>query len=131
MSPKQVPKIEGFYQPLGPYSHVVSAGGFLFVSAQTPLRPDGSSREFVGADIKEQTRQTLSNIKTILEKCGSSMEDVVKVTVYLANPRDSAGMNEVYKEFFPRDPPARSPAKLGIEMPNLLVAFDVVAVQRK
>ncbi len=107
MTRKSIAKIEGYYQPLGPYSHVVKACGFVFLSAQTPLRPDGSSKDFVGSDVREQMRQALSNVKMLLERSGSSMEDVVKVTVYLANPMDSGAMNEVYKDFFPKDPPAR------------------------
>jgi len=128
---KTTPKIERYYTPLGPYSHVVAANGFIFLSAQAPLRPDGSSKDFVGSDVKEQTHQVLSNIKLLLEKAGSSMDDVVKVTVYLASPRDSGAMNEVYKEFFKNDPPTRAIARIGIESPGLLVAMDVIAVQRK
>ncbi len=131
MSPKSVTKVDGYYQPLGPYSHVVGANCFLFLSAQVSLRPDGSSKEFVGKDVKEQTRQVLGNIKLLLEKSGSSMEDVVKVTVFLANPKDSAGMNEVYREFFPREPPARAVAKLGLESPDILIAIDVIATRKK
>jgi len=131
MSPKSIPRIEGYYTPLGPYSHVVAANGFIFLSAQTPLKPDGSSKEFIGSDVKEQTRQVLSNVKLLLEKAGSSLEEVVKVTVYLTNPKDSGAMNEVYKEFFPRDPPARALARIGLEPPGLLVAVDVIAVQKR
>ena len=131
MSPKSIPRIEGYYTPLGPYSHVVAANGFIFLSAQTPLKSDGSSKEFIGTDVKEQTRQVLSNVKLLLEKAGSSLEEVVKVTVYLTNPKDSGAMNEVYKEFFPRDPPARALARIGLEPPGLLVAVDVIAVQKR
>jgi len=130
LTKKSIAKIEGYYQPLGPYSHVVKAGGFVFLSAQTPLRPDGSSKDFVGSDVKEQTRQALTNVKMLLERSGSSLEDVVKVTVYLANPKDSGAMNEVYKDFFPKDPPARALARLGLEPPGLLVAVDVIAVEK-
>lgn len=131
LSPKSVTRTEGYYQPLGPYSHVVSANGFIFLSAQTPMKPDGSSKEFIGSNVKEQTRQVLSNVKLLLEKAGSSLEDVVKVTVYLKDPKDSGGMNEVYKEFFSKEPPVRSLARIGLEPPGLLVAVDVIAVQKK
>jgi hypothetical protein len=70
-------------------------------------------------------------VKLLLEKAGSSMENVVKVTVYLTNPKDSGAMNEVYREFFPREPPARSLARIGLEPQGLLVAVDVIAVQKK
>ena len=131
MPKKSIPKIQGYYQPLGPYSHVVKADGLVFLSAQTPMKPYGSSTEFAGSDVREQTRQALSNVKTLLEKSGSSMENVLKVTVYLANPKDSGAMNEVYKEFFPKNPPARALARIGLEPPGLLVAIDVVAVEKE
>jgi len=95
------------------------------------MKPDGSSKEFIGSNVKEQTRQVLSNVKLLLEKAGSSLEDVVKVTVYLKDPKDSGGMNEVYKEFFSKEPPVRSLARIGLEPPGLLVAVDVIAVQKK
>ena len=131
MTKKNVITIDGYYQPLGPYSHVVKAEGLIFLSAQTPLKPDGSSKEFIGSDVKGQTRQVLENVKTLLEGSGSSLEDVVKVTVYLANPKDSGAMNEVYREFFPREAPARALARLGLEPPGLLVAIDVIAVEKR
>ena len=125
---QHIAQIPGYVKPLGPYSHAVAANGFVFISAQTPLKAGGRAGEFVGATVEEQTRQVLRNIEAILKELGGSLEDVVRTTVYLANPADFAKMNEAYGAFFPRDPPARSPARLGTEMPGLLVAIDAIAV---
>ncbi len=129
MTSKSVVNVPGYYRPIGPYSHIIATSEFLFLAMQTPMKPDGTSKEFVGKDIKEQTRQTLTNIKQLLESAGSSLENVVKVTAYLSKSEDFSGMNEVYREFFQQEPPARSVAKLGIEIPNLMVAFDVIALK--
>jgi len=120
--------IPGYVKPLGPYSHAVVANGFVFVSAQTPLKPGGRPGEFGGSTIEEQTRQALRNIETILKEVGGSLADVVRTTVYLANAADFAKMNEAYAAFFPSDPPARSPARLGTEVPGMLVAIDAIAL---
>ncbi|OGS50484.1 MAG: hypothetical protein A3K65_09550 [Euryarchaeota archaeon RBG_16_68_12] len=124
---KHVPLVKDF-KPLGPYSHAVVAGGFVFISAETPLKPGGQPGEFVGTAVGEQTRQALRNIESILKDLGLTLADVVKTTVYLANPADYKGMNEAYRESFPEEPPARSIARFGAEVPGLLVAIDAVAV---
>ncbi len=129
MTSKSVVNVPGYYRPIGPYSHIIATNDLLFLAMQTPMKPDGMSKEFVGKDIKKQTRQTLNNIKQLLESAGSSLKKVVKVTAYLSRSEDFSEMNEAYKEFFQEEPPARSVAKLGIEMPNLLVAFDVIALK--
>ena len=92
-------------KPQGPYSQAVKAGLFVFVAGQIPMTPEG---EFVQGGIEAQTRQVLENIKAILEAGGSSLQQVVKVTVYLADMEDFAKMNAVYAEYFAQDPPARS-----------------------
>jgi len=125
---KHVPVIKDFVKPLGPYSHAVVANGFVFISGQTPLKPGGSPGEFAGPAIGDQVRQTVKNIETILNDLGGALEDVVKVTVYLANPADYKAMNEAYRELFPSEPPARSIARLGAEVPGLLVSLDAIAV---
>lgn len=101
--------------PVGPYSQAVEKNGFLFISGQIPTD--------IGADIKTQTREVLNNIKTIMEESGYKMEDVVKTTIYLTDLSRFSSVNEVYKEFFAKDPPARStvgvsslPKGVGIEM---------------
>jgi 2-iminobutanoate/2-iminopropanoate deaminase len=85
--------------PKGPYSPVVKAGGFVFLAGQIPQEK---------GDIKQETRQVLTNIKTMLEGVGASMKQVVKSVVYLSDAADFAGMNEVYAEFFGDDKPVRT-----------------------
>ncbi len=125
---RSVPTLRGHPKPLGPYSPCVVANDLVFISAQTPLKPGGAPGEWASAEVAGQTRQCLANIRSILEELGLTMDSVVKTTVFLADPKDFAAMNEAYKESFPQDPPARSPAKLGIESPGLKVAIEAIAV---
>jgi 2-iminobutanoate/2-iminopropanoate deaminase len=124
---KHGPDVKDF-KALGPYSHAVVANGFVFISAETPLKPGGPPGEFVGTTVGDQTRQALRNIETILKDLGLSLRDVVKTTVYLVNPADSKAMNEAYRESFPEEPPARSIARFGADVAGLLVAIDAVAL---
>ena len=91
---------------IGPYSQAVKAGNMLFVSGQIPIDP--ATGAFAGEDIVTQTRQSLTNLKAILEAAGYSCADVVKTTVLLADMGDFAAMNGVYAEFFPENSPARA-----------------------
>lgn len=125
---KHVPAIKDCVKPLGPYSHAVVANGFVFVSGQTGLKPGGAPGEYAGPTVQDQTRQALRNIETILKDLGLMLADVVRTTVYLANPADFKSMNDAYREFFPEEPPARSVARLGAEVPGLLVTIDAIAV---
>jgi len=88
---------------------------------------DVATKQLAGATIQEQTRQALRNCKAIVEAGGGTMADVVQVTVLLANPGDFAGMNEEYARVFATQPPARAVAKLGVEIPNLLVSIMMTA----
>lgn len=125
---RSVPTLRNHPKPLGPYSACVVANDLVFISAQTPLKPGAAPGEWAAADVGGQTRQCLANIRSILEELGLTLEAVVKTTVFLADPKDFAAMNEAYKESFPQEPPARSPAKLGIESPGLKVAIEAIAV---
>jgi 2-iminobutanoate/2-iminopropanoate deaminase len=125
---KSVPDLPNHPKPLGPYSHCVVAGNLVFISAQTPLKPGGKAGEWAAADAAGQTRQCLANIRSILEELGLTLESVVKTTVFLVDPDDFQAMNDAYKESFPSEPPARSPAKLGIASPGLRVAIEAIAV---
>ncbi len=124
---KHIPVLKDYLKPLGPYSHAVVANGFVFISGQSGLKPGGHPSDFSGPRVQDQTRQALRNVETILKDLGATLEDVVKVTVYLANPSDFRPMNEAYAEFFPSEPPARSVARLGAEITGLLVTIDAVA----
>ncbi|MCE4612237.1 MAG: RidA family protein [Desulfurococcales archaeon] len=91
--------------PVGPYSQGIVAGGFLFVSGQIPIDP--SSGELVRGSFREQVVRVLENLKAIIEASGASLSRVVKVTVYLRNMDRFSEFNEIYKTYFPKDPPAR------------------------
>ena len=91
---------------IGPYSQAVQAGNMVFVSGQIPIDP--ATGAFAGEDITTQTRQSLTNVKNILEAAGYSLNDVVKTTVLLADIADFAAMNAVYAEFFSENKPARA-----------------------
>ncbi len=114
-------------RPRGPYSPAILADGFVFVSGQGPVNPKTNELEL--GDIRSETRRTLENIRTILELAGSSLRDVVRVGVFLAHIRDFDAMNEVYREFFPEDPPART--TVGAQLPRIKVEIDCIAVARK
>lgn len=111
-----------------PLSKIVKANGFLFLSGDASI--DWKTRDFVPGDVGEQTRQTLQNLKDSLESVGSSMDKVVKTTVFLTEvQRDFAAMNAVYKEFFPVDPPARSTFGVyGLARPELIVEIELIAL---
>lgn len=91
---------------IGPYSQAIKAGGFVFASGQVAIDPQ--SGEFVSGGIVEQTEQVLRNLSALLEASGSSLERVVKTTVFLADMKEFAAMNEVYGRFFTSEPPARA-----------------------
>jgi len=123
--PSQAVRTTKAPQPLGPYSQGVEAGGFLFVSGQGAIDP--GSGKLVAGDIESQTRQTLTNVKSIVEASGLSMRDVVRVSVYLKNMKDFKQMNEVYKSFFVEAPPARTTVQVELPMSEMLVEIDVIA----
>ena len=91
---------------IGPYSQAIQVGSLVYTSGQIPIDP--ATGMFVEGGIKEQTRQSLLNVKEILEEAGLTMKDVVKTTVFMADMNDFADMNAVYAEFFSEPYPARS-----------------------
>ena len=98
---------------IGPYSQAIKVGNLVYTSGQIPIDP--ATGVFVEGGIKEQTRQSLTNIKAILEEAGLTLSNVVKTTVFLADMNDFADMNAVYAEFFTKPYPARSAvAKRGL-----------------
>jgi len=108
--------------PRGPYSPAVRAGDFIFVSGQVP----GETGE-----IAHETRQVLENLKRILEGCGACLADVVKTSVFLADGKDFAAMNQVYAEFFGDAKPARSTVVTAFAIPNIKVEIEAVAYRPK
>jgi 2-iminobutanoate/2-iminopropanoate deaminase len=108
-----------------PYSQAVVAGGLVFVSGQGPFDP--ATGAIVGTTIQEQTRQSLANVKAILEAAGSSMDRVVNATFILTRPEDFAGMNEEWARWFPTNPPARAGARHPFQLENLLISMAIIA----
>lgn len=111
---------------IGPYSQGVSFGDLIITSGQLPLNPE--TGELV-EDIKEATRQSLNNCKAILEEAGSSIDKVVKTTVFLRDINDFASMNEAYAEFFTNNPPARSAIQVAKIPKNAILEIEVIAVK--
>lgn len=110
----------------GPYSHAVVANGFVFVSGQGPMAPDGSGPRRDSFEV--EVRQTLENVKTVLEAAGSGMHKVVKTNVYLSDMSHFAEMNAIYKEYFPSDPPARTTIQASRLPLDFRIEVDVVAL---
>ena len=111
-------------RPKTPYSPGIKAGDYIFVSGQIGL-VDDKGRELKG--VEAQARQCLENLKQVLEAAGSSLSDVVKVTVFLVNADDFAKMNEVYRGYFPKDAPARSTAITGLVSSDMLIEIECIA----
>jgi 2-iminobutanoate/2-iminopropanoate deaminase len=122
---KQVIRTDKAPAAVGPYSQGYRAGDFIFVAGQGPLDPQ--SGKVKGDTIEEQTRQTLENIKVILEASGASMGDVVKTTVILTDLANFKRMNEVYKTFFSEPFPPRITYGASLALPNMLIEIDAVA----
>ena len=110
---------------IGPYSQGIKANGFVFASGQIGLDP--VTGEFVKGGIVEQSRQVLLNVKNVLEAAGSSLDKVVKTTVFLKDINDFAAMNAVYSEFFKTDCPARSAVQVAALPKGALVEIEVIA----
>ena len=110
---------------VGPYSQGVRLDGLLFTAGQIPLDP--ATGQLVEGGIEAQTRQSLANLQAILEAAGSSLADVVKVTVFLIDMTEFKAMNGVYAEFFPDSPPARSAVQVGALPLGARVEIEAIA----
>jgi 2-iminobutanoate/2-iminopropanoate deaminase len=111
--------------PRGPYSPAVRAGDFIFVSGQGPIDTGTDKMSF--GDIRHETRLVFTNIRRILEGCGATLADEVKVSVFLADGKDFAAMNEVYAEVFGEHRPARTTVEAQFVAPPMKVEIDVIA----
>ena len=111
MPKKEAINVSGAPEAKGPYSHVVKAGGLMFVSGQIALDP--ASGELVKGDVAAEAKQVMENLKTVIEGAGGKMADVVKATCYLAEMDDFQAFNAVYGEYFPEAPPARACIQAG------------------
>lgn len=112
---------------IGPYSQAIEVNGFVYASGQLPIDPATGS--FPEGGVQEQTRQSLLNVKAILEEAGLTLANVVKTTVYLADMGDFAAMNEIYSQFFSQPFPARSAVAVKALPKGALVEVEVIAVR--
>ncbi len=111
---------------IGPYSQAVKANGFLFISGQIPIDP--ASGDVLVGDIGQQTARVLDNLKAILETAGSSLDQAVKVSVFLKDMGEFALMNQVYATYFPQNPPARATVEVARLPKDVGVEMDLIAL---
>jgi len=111
---------------IGPYSQAIRAGGLVFLSGQLPLDP--ATGQFVDGDVAALTRQIFRNIEAVLAAAGSSLDKIVKTTVFLADLADFQVMNDAYAEFFPASPPARSTVQVARLPRDARIEIEVVAL---
>jgi 2-iminobutanoate/2-iminopropanoate deaminase len=127
MADKTVIRTEAAPAPFqgAPYSQAIRSGGFVFVSGQLALRP--GAHELEGGSIQEQTEQVFANLRAILEEAGTSLQNLVKTTVFLQNLGDFQGMNEVYAKHVGDAPPARSTVEVAALPSGALVEIEAIA----
>jgi len=111
---------------IGPYSQAVKANGFIFISGQIPLDP--RTQELVEGDAARQTERVMENLKGIVEAAGSSLDRVVKTTVFLKDLADFPAMNEVYSRYFPANPPARATVQVARLPRDVGVEIELIAL---
>jgi len=111
---------------IGPYEQAIKVGDFVYTAGQIPIDPQTGN--LVSGGIAEQTRQVLENLKAVLEAAGSSLDKVIKATVFLKNMADFAALNEVYGEYLGKAKPARSTVAVADLPRGALVEIDLVAV---
>jgi len=113
-------------EAIGPYSQAIKANGFIFVSGQIPLDP--TTMQIVEGGIEEQTERVLENLKAVLEAAGSSLDRVVKTTVYLADMTEFAAMNVIYAKYFGARKPARATAQVARLPRDVKIEIDLIAL---
>lgn len=123
---KEIITCDSSPKAIGPYSQAVRAGQFIFVSGQIPIDP--CSGEMIQGDIKRQTQQVLKNIGNILTASGSSLDRVIKTTVYMANILDYSKINEVYGNYFTGSYPARSAVEVSRLPKGAEIEMEVIAI---
>ena len=125
---KEIVRTEAAPAPFqgAPYSQAIKANGFVFVSGQLSLRP--GDKELTAGDIGPQTEQVFANLRAILEAAGTSLDNLVKTTVFLQNLDDFAGMNEVYSKHVGERPPARSTVEVAKRPSGALVEIEAIAL---
>ena len=126
MKEREVVKTASAPAAIGPYSQGIKAGGLLFVSGQIPLDP--RTGDMIAGDIAAQVSRVLENLKGILEAGGSDLGRVLRTTVYLSDLGDFPRMNEIYREYFSENPPARSTIGVGALPKGARVEIDAIAL---
>lgn len=114
-------------QAIGPYSQAIRANGFVFTSGQIAIDP--ATQQVIGGDVAAQTERVFRNLAAILKAAGTSLDNVVRTTVFLKSMNDFAAMNEVYGRYFQSTPPARSTVEVARLPKDVLVEIDVIALQ--
>ena len=125
MTDKKVVSTDAAPKAIGPYSQAVIANGFAFLSGQIPLNP--ATNTIIDGDIAAQTGQVLENLKAVLAACGSSLDQVVKTTVFLKDMSEFAKMNEVYARYFTHNPPARATVEAARLPRDVRVEIECIA----
>lgn len=124
---KEIIKISGIVAPPSPFNHVVKAGELLFLSSQ--LSVDLKAHKILGGNIKQQTKQALENIKFLLESSGSSMKNIVKVSIYMRDIKDFDAMNEMYRKYFEKgEEPARVTVQAASPIKGIDIEIEAVAI---
>src|SRR3984885_11218518 len=123
---REVVSTEKGPKAIGPYSQAIKANGFIFISGQTAFDP--ATGKPIEGDTAQQTQRTLENLKAILEAAGSSLDRVVKVSVFLKDMNDFSAMNEVYARSSPSNPPARSTVEVARLPRDFRVEIDLIAL---
>lgn len=126
---REIIKTEDAPAAIGPYSQAVRAGGFIFASGQIPIDPQ--TGEFVAGGVAEQTEQVMRNLCAVLEAAGSSLDRIVKTTVFLADMNDFAAMNEVYGRYLKENPPARATVQAARLPRDARVEIEAIALAGK
>ncbi|KPL81445.1 MULTISPECIES: RidA family protein [Herpetosiphon] len=112
---------------IGPYSQAIAIDGLLFCSGQIPLDP--ATGQVIEGDVSAQTRQVMENIRALLTAAGTSLEKVVKTTIFLADMNDFATVNAIYGEYFPENPPARSTVQVARLPRDVQVEVEVIVLR--
>lgn len=123
---KKIVATEKAPKAIGPYSQAICVGNMIYTSGQIGLDP--ITMQLVQDGVEAQTRQVLTNLKTVLEAADSGLNYVIKTTVFLQDMRDFANMNMIYAEFFPENPPARSTVQVAALPKDALVEIECVAL---
>ncbi|HEY3313381.1 MAG TPA: RidA family protein [Anaerolineales bacterium] len=124
---KKVIQSEKAPKAIGPYSVAIESGGFVFCAGQTGIDP--ATGDLVSADLEAQTRQVLTNLKNVLEAAGTSLDRVVKTTVFLRDMADFPKMNAIYAEYFSSNPPARSTIAVAGLPKGGIVEIEAIALK--